>query len=179
MSAIICLFHLRWLRSSMVLRSWCNSSPCSSLSALKFYWESIKMTVKKREFDTHAASSVMKTDNKFVTRISLLLAFLLLRKFSITVTNGNLAPVYLSFIFLTSTRWWICVPSNTPALIFSNDKAGRTETMFGKHSPSVFNAMTNYFVRPSLMCKSGNRIFFTANDCITDNVWHLNFQSLT
>ena len=75
-----------------------------------------------------------------------------------------MSPLSLSFIFLT--KFWscrrarICGPSNTPVLIFSNDKAGRTEAMCWKHSPSVFKALTNCFIRPSLMCRGENMIFY-------------------
>ena len=93
----------------------------------------------------------------------IVVGLLLLRKFSITATNENKDILSLSFIFLI--KFWlrisarICGPSDIHILIFSNDKAGRTETMCWKHSPAIFNALTNCFIRPNLMCKGGNRIF--------------------
>ena len=72
-------------------------------------------------------------------------------------------PFYLLFIFLTKswsrTGAWICAPLKTPALIFSNDKAGGIKAMFWKHSLLVFNSLTNCFIRPSLMGIGGKMIF--------------------
>ena len=90
------------------------------------------------------------------------MAILLPRKFFITATNENYVLLSL-FISLTKSWSRTCVqirdPSNTPALIYSNDKAGRTETMCWKHSLSVFNTLTNCFIRPSLMCWDRNMTF--------------------
>ena len=53
----------------------------------------------------------------------------------------------------TSAQIW--GTSNTLNLIFSNDKALRTETLSWKHSLSVFNVLLNCYIRP----RGGNNIF--------------------
>ncbi|GBN72114.1 hypothetical protein AVEN_106988-1 [Araneus ventricosus] len=60
--------------------------------------------------------------------------------------------------FLTSCR--ICGPSNTPALIFPNDRLGNAEMRYLKQSPSIDKALTNCFMRPSFICRGGNIMFF-------------------
>ena len=54
----------------------------------------------------------------------------------------------------------ICGPLNIPALIFSIESPGNVKTMYFKQSPSVDNAFTNYFMRPSFVCRGENIIFF-------------------
>ena len=115
------------------------------------------------EFGTHVTSKIAKNWQHIRYKGFIVVGFLLPRKFAITATNESYAVLFLSFIFLanswsrTSAR--ICGPLETPTLIFSKDIPGSSENMCWKHSPSVFNALTNCFIKPSLIWSGGNMIF--------------------
>ena len=78
------------------------------------------------------------------------------------ITMLPLATSWSSWI-----RVRICGPSNTPALIFSNDNPGKAVMMCWKHSPSISSTLTDCFIKPNLMWRGGKMILslFTIGSC--------------
>ena len=87
-----------------------------------------------------------------------------------------------SFRVLTLSRWnvhlmscSICGPTSTPAVIFSIERRGNVKIRYLKQSPTVPNALTNCFIRPSFMCRCQNIIFFCQQvvhvECWDHQVW--------
>jgi len=78
-----------------------------------------------------------------------------LNAFHASSSSSVIVSVKLSSII--SLR--ICGPSNIPSLILACDNEVNLVHKYWKHGLFLSNTLTNCFVIPSLMCKSGSRIF--------------------
>ena len=78
------------------------------------------------------------------------------QSFSLPPQMRTMLPFPYSYFWQSwsYTSAWIYGSSNTSALIFSNDKVGRTETVRNIHHQYLMP----YFIRPSLICRGGNMI---------------------
>ena len=122
------------------------------------------------KFDADVAPEITKSEEHSVHKFTVVL-LLFQRKFWTTATKDNhpalSKAVTLATNWSSGIRVCICGTWNTPTLI-ANDNPGKAVMMCSKHSLSVYNALTNCFIKPNLMWRGGKMILslFTIGSCM-------------